>query len=433
MKTRSGAVRLAKLRLSQEEMLPPNQGKDRIRLAYLVSNHPIISQAFVVREIEALRREGFEIEVVSIGRPDRGAGEMSTVEREEMARTFYVKDAGLPGVVRAHLRLLAAHPGGYLRALREAIRIGGSGLAEQARHLAYFAQAGVIARRLEQQGLRHFHAQFVSPAGLLAARIGRAGMSMRVHGSDEFYDATRYRVAEKVAASEFVCAVSGFTASQLMRLTPPPEWEKFEVAPIGVNVREFSPGPFRPDPNPFEILLVARLIPAKGHRQLIAAAQALVEAGRDLRLRLVGDGPDRPALEALTSRGALGGRVIFEGAVNQDRIRAIYRQADLFVLPSFAEGVPAVLMEAMAMEIACISTKTGAVFELIRDGEDGLLVRPGDSGELAAAIRRMMDDAALRRRLAEAGRRRVEEAFDLDKNTKRLAGIFRRRLLDKIL
>lgn len=410
-------------------MLPPKAGNDRLRLAYLVSNHPITSQAFVVREIEALRGEGFDIEVLSIGRPDRGPEEISALEREELKRTFYVRDAGAPGAAAAHLKLIFRRPGRYARALLEAIRIGGAHLGELARHLAYFVQAGIIACRLEERGLRHFHAQFVSPAGLLAAKLGPASMSIRVHGSDEFYDATRYRVAEKVKACEFVCAVSGFTASQLMRLTPPEEWPKFEVAPIGVNLEEFAPAPFRPDPRPFEILLVARLIPAKGHRQLLEAARKLAQEGRELRVRLVGDGPDRAALEAMARQGALEGRVVFEGAVNQDRIREIYRQADLFVLPSFAEGVPAVLMEAMAMGIACVSTKTGAIFELIRDGLDGLLVRPGDSVELAESIRRVMDDSALRRRLAEAGRLRMEDCFDLEKNTKLLAGIFRRHLV----
>lgn len=406
----------------------PEQNPGGPRLAYLVSNHPIASQAFIVREIRALRQAGFTVEVLSIGLPDRPPEAMSAAEREEVSQTFYVKGAGPGAYLGAHLRLFFRQPGRYLSALREAARIGGADLRELARHLGYFVQAGRIAGRLRQRGLGHFHAQFVSPAGLLAARLAPAGMSMRVHGSDEFYDATRYRVAEKVAACEFVCAVSGYTVSQLMRLTPPDQWAKFEIAPIGVDLSEFAPAPFRAAPRPLEVLLVARLIPAKGHRQLLDATRQLLEAGHDVRLRFVGDGPDRAALERLARQGALAGRVEFEGAVSQDRIRDFYRQADLFVLPSFAEGVPAVLMEAMAMEIACISTYAGGTFELIRNGEDGLLVRPGDSNELAAAMARLLDNPELRRRLAQAGRRRVAEEFNLEKNTARLADVLLRRL-----
>jgi len=160
----------------------------------------------------------------------------------------------------------------------------------------------------------------------------------------------------------------------------------------------------------------------------VAAVDRLARAGRAVRLRVVGDGPDRAALEHDVAARGLAGHVVFEGAVNQDRIRALYAQADAFALASFAEGIPVVLMEAMAMEIPCVTTCITGIPELVRDGIDGLLVAPSDDEALAAALGRLMDDAALRRRLGEAGRRRVEEKYDLSRNTDRLAEIFRRRL-----
>ena len=398
------------------------------RLAYLVSNHPITSQAFVLREIQALRALGWEVEVVSVGPADRPLEAMSEAEKAEVRRTFYVRGTGPARILSSHVSLLLRRPGRYLRALALAVRLGGAQPGELARHLVYFVQAGIIARQLERASLCHFHAQFVSPAGLLAAAIGPAGMSLRVHGSDEFYDATRYRVAEKVRASQFVCAISVYTTSQLMRLTPAEEWPKFEVAPIGIRPEEFTLAPYRESPDPWEVLCVARLIPAKGHRFLLDAAAILRAKGHKIRVRLVGDGPDRQALQSKVRQMGLEDVVHFEGAVNQDKIREFYALADIFVLPSFAEGVPAVLMEAMAMGIPCVSTHTGGIFELIREGVDGMLARPADANGLAEAIEPILNDPELRRRLREAGRRRVEEKFSLQANTVKLAEIIERRL-----
>jgi glycosyltransferase involved in cell wall biosynthesis len=173
---------------------------------------------------------------------------------------------------------------------------------------------------------------------------------------------------------------------------------------------------------------VGRLVPAKGQHVLLAAVARLRASGRNLRLRLVGDGPDRASLQAAARRLSIEDAVIFEGAVNQDRIRDLYAKADVFALASFAEGIPVVLMEAMAMEIPCISTWITGIPELIRDSVDGLLVAPSDAEGLASAIARLMDDPELRARLGAAGRSRVIEKYDLRRNVARLADVFDARL-----
>ena len=198
--------------------------------------------------------------------------------------------------------------------------------------------------------------------------------------------------------------------------------------PLGVDLIVFSPRPFRENPAPFEVICVGRLAPAKAQQILIQATETLVKEGYDVRLRLVGDGPDRHRLEQYVTACKLSKHVVFEGALNQDRVRELYRQADIFALASFAEGVPVVLMEAMAMEIPCVATCITGIPELIRDGLDGLLVPPSDASALAEAIARLMDDANLRRRLGLAGRRRVLEKYDLTRNTERQARLFRQRI-----
>jgi glycosyltransferase involved in cell wall biosynthesis len=154
----------------------------------------------------------------------------------------------------------------------------------------------------------------------------------------------------------------------------------------------------------------------------------LVKSHPNIRLRLVGDGPDREGLERAIAANDLGRYVTLEGSVNQDEIRAYYRQADIFVLPSFAEGIPVVLMEAMAMEIPCVSTFVAGIPELIRNEVDGILVSPSDDRALAGAIKRLIEEPDLRRRLGEAGRRRVVEKYDLDRNITHLAEIFADRI-----
>jgi len=403
----------------------------QIRLAYLVSRYPAVSHTFILREVRQLRAMGFEIHVASINSADRQTGQLTAEEREEVAATYYVKAHGAKGAARAHLGALASRPPAYLRGLLFALRLGGTDLRTLVYGLLYFVEAVMVGHWMGQKGLSHLHVHFATPASnvaLIAARIFPITFSITVHGPDEFYDVSHYRLAEKIAGASFICCIGAYARSQLMKLSPAFEWGKFEVSPLGVDAQAFAPRPFRKQPDTFELICVGRLVPAKGQHTLLAAVGRLAQEGRGLRLRLVGDGPDRAGLEAVVNSNGLRDRVIFEGAVNQDRIRDLYARADLFVLASFAEGIPVVLMEAMAMEIPCLTTFITGIPELIRDGVDGLLVPPSDVEALANAIGELMDDAALRRRLGAQGRARVIEKYNLQRNCARLAGIFQRRL-----
>lgn len=401
-----------------------------VRVAYLVSRYPAISHTFILREVLALRERGFEIAVASINDPDRPAAGLTEQERTEAASTYYVKRHGVAGALGAFLATLVTRPGGFLRGLSAAIRLGGTDVKAIAKHLAYFVEALMVGRFVTERGLSHLHVHFMTPAsavGLLVTKVFPVTFSMTAHGPDELYDVTAYRLKEKLEASRFVCTIGRYCRSQLMRLTDPHHWEKYEVTPLGVDLDAFSPRPFREAPDPFEVICVGRLVPAKGQHVLLAAVAGLVSEGRKVLLRFVGDGPDRASLEAEAGSRGLGSAVAFEGSVNQDRIRALYATADAFALASFAEGIPVVLMEAMAMEIPCVTTFITGIPELIRDGVDGLLVAPSDEEALAGALARLMDDAVLRRTLGAAGRRRVAERYDLARNVDLLAGVFLKR------
>lgn len=409
----------------------PDAAADAPALGYLVSQYPAASHTFILREVRRLRALGFRIEVASINPVDRPESELAIEERTEAKDTYYVKPDGLRGALRAHWATLRTRPRGYFAGLFLALRLGGSDLRKLLYGLFYFVEAVMVGHWLRQRGLRHLHVHFATPAatvGLIAGRVFGIGFSMTVHGPDEFYDVPGYALAEKIAGARFVCCIGYFCRSQLMKLSPPGQWHKFEIAPLGVDPEVFTPRPFRANPDPFQVLCVGRLSPAKGQHILIEAIARLVAAGHPVRLVLVGGGPDRESLEAQVRRLGLTAHVHFEGVVNQDRIRTLYAQADVFALASFAEGIPVVLMEAMAMEIPCVTTFITGHPELIRDGIDGLLVAPSDDAALAQAIAGLIADPDRRQHLGQAGRLRVQERYHLEPNTRHLAEVLQRRL-----
>jgi glycosyltransferase involved in cell wall biosynthesis len=318
----------------------------------------------------------------------------------------------------------------YLSALLFAIALGGADLKRILFGIFYFGEAVVLGHWTTLENLKHVHVHFANPAStvaLIAGRIFPLSFSMTVHGPDEFYDSARMLLKEKIAAASLICCIGYFARSQLMKVSPPADWSKLEVAPLGVDPVIFSPGR-QPTSDNFEILCVGRLVPAKGQHILLAAVAELIRRGHKARLQLVGEGPDRSSLEQAAQTAGIGQCVNFAGAVNQDGILKLYRAADIFALASFAEGIPVVLMEAMAMELPCISTFVAGIPELIVNERDGLLVMPSDIGALTEALQRLLVDPELRLRLGAAGRRRVVEKYDLNRNVDRLAQIFAARL-----
>ncbi len=400
-----------------------------MRLAYLVSQYPTVTHTFVLREIRTLRDLGMDVDVISLRGCDRPEDQLSGDELEECRRSYVVLKAGLPSLAWVHLATLLGRPISYLGGAVYALRLAGLDLRKMFWNLMYFGESVAAGAWAARRGIRHLHSHFTSTVALLAARVFPLTFSATIHGPDEFADVVGYYLAQKVARAAFLCAISNYARSQLMRASDSKYWSKLEVVPLGVDPDVFCPPPHRDNSECFEILSVGRLAPTKGQQILVAAIDQLVQEGRRcVRLRLVGDGPSRLDLERNISERQLAEYVRLEGACNQDRVRGFYREADLFVMSSFAEGVPVVLMEAMAMELPCIATWITGVPELIRDGVDGWLIPPADPGQLAAAIRALMDDPVARRRLARSARERIVEKYNLARNVARLAEVFRNRL-----
>jgi glycosyltransferase involved in cell wall biosynthesis len=292
----------------------------------------------------------------------------------------------------------------------------------------YFAEAVTAGAWLESRGYKHIHAHFASTVALLIPKLFPITFSATIHGPDEFNDPVGFCLREKVEASAFIVAISNFASSQLMRYNTYEHWNKIDVCYLGIDPSVFDRRPPRGGSGPCRLICVARLAPVKGQHVLVDAMQELIGQGREVELSFVGDGPDRRALERHVARLGLTGKVMFEGWCNQDRVKTLYQSSDIFVLASFAEGVPVVLMEAMAMEIPCIATRITGVPELITDGTEGFLVTPSDAAEIATAVARLMDSAELRDRIGKASREKVVSRFHLGRNVTALSAIFERRL-----
>jgi glycosyltransferase involved in cell wall biosynthesis len=399
-----------------------------MRIAYLVSQFLAVNHTYLRREVATLRTLGLDILVISIAPPDRSPEELGPDEREEALKTLNVKTTPAATAIRIHLRTLLTRPGSYLRGLVYALRIGLPGLRNLVHHLLYFGEAVLVGHWIRDSGISHFHVHYSSTVGMLVTSIFPLTMSITLHGRGEFVDPNAFHLPEKLRAAFFVCAISNFARSRIMLSCDPDTWSKIEVCRLGVDPNRHQPARFRPAPEPFEILSVGQLVPVKAHHVLLRAIKRLVEDGHRVRLRLIGDGENSDDLKRQAGSLGLADCVVFEGRVNHERVSTLYAETDLFVMSSLDEGVPVVLMEAMALEVPCVATHVAGIPELIRPGVDGLLVAPSDDEGLALAMASLIRDPDLRRRMAQSGRQRIIEAFNLQRNCAELAAIFARRL-----
>lgn len=394
-------------------------------VAYLVSRYPAVSHTFILREVQGLRALGLHVEVASVNAPDREPQRMTDDERAEAAGTYGLKQHGVAGALAALGWAAATRPLALARTLRAALGFG-RGL-RRVYSLAYAVEAAMVVRWMSQRGLRHLHVHFGNEAaavGTLARTLGGLGLSITIHGPDEFDDVPGQRLRHKVEMADRVVCISQFARSQLMRLTAPGQWAKLQLCRLGVDPQRFAPAAPRA-PGPVRLLSVGRLAPAKGQLLLVNACAALRREGLAFELRIVGDGPDRARLQDAVRRQGLDACVRFTGALNQAEVRAELAQADAFVLPSLAEGIPVVLMEAMASGLPCVTSPVNGIPELIEHEHSGLFAAAGDTEALTDQLRRVITDAPLRQRLAAAGRAQVERAFHHGRNVERLAGILR--------
>jgi glycosyltransferase involved in cell wall biosynthesis len=370
-----------------------------------------------------MRAAGVRVETATVRRVGRDQI-LSDAYREEDARTFAVLPASLRRLVAAHARGVARSPGAYAATLWRALRLGRGGARARLWQVFYFGEALLVWAWMERCGVRHIHvhhANVSSDVALLATGFANAAgagrpwtWSITIHGPTELLDAEGHGLRAKVADASLVACTSDFARSQVASLAGPAGLAHVRTVRCGVDVGRFAPPPggravHHGGQTPvLQLLCVAALSRRKGHRVLL---EALCEAA-GVRLTLAGDGPERTALEALARELGVADRVRFLGAVPHDEVPALYAGADAFCLPSFAEGLPTVLIEAMACGLPVVATNVMGTAELVEDGVSGYVVPPARPDRIAAALRALAEDPELRARTGAAGRARVERDYE---------------------
>jgi colanic acid/amylovoran biosynthesis glycosyltransferase len=359
-----------------------------MKVAYLVNEYPKNSHSFIRREIAALEDQGLSVDRISIRRP---SGLVDPDDRREFQRTWVLLDVGIKGLLLAMLSQLCRQPWRFAAALRAAWTLGGRSDRGRLRHFAYLAEACVLARRRIQAGYDHIHAHFgTNPAtvAMLCEVLGGPTYSFTVHGPEEFDKPESWSLGDKIARASFVAAISDFTRSQLYRWCHQTHWNKIRVVRCGVD-SQFLGAPTIPVLETNQLLCVGRLCEQKGQLLLIEAAGRLRQEGRQFKLVLVGDGPMRGEIESLIRKLDLGSYVQLVGWKSGAEVRDLLLASRAMVLASFAEGLPVVLMEALALRRPVISTYIAGIPELVESGVCGWLVPAGSIVSLTEAL----DDA----------------------------------------
>lgn len=388
-----------------------------VRVAYLVSKYPAISHAFIEREILALRARGVEVTTYSV-RPCPPGELISETMRREAAATRVLVDGDARPYVGGHAAVLRSAPRAWASTLARAARTGDTTARARVWQGFYFAEAVVLYGWMKEAGLRHLHVHFTNVAADIARLVVQLGRhidgpdagwrwSMSVHGPAEFAQVEKVDLAAKVAGADGVAAITDFCRSQLMRLVDPDIWPSLSKVAMSVDEERYLPRSTPREDGPLRLLYVGRLVPEKGGPVLLEALADLRRRGIETHTRIVGGGELHDLLARRIAELGLAGQVELTGPIGQDELPAQYRWADVFVLPSFAEGLPVVIMEAMATGLPVVTTRIAGIAELVADGQTGRVVSAGRADEFADAIAWLARDEELRARLGAAGREAV--------------------------
>jgi glycosyltransferase involved in cell wall biosynthesis len=399
-------------------------------ITFLLKRFPRLSETFILNELLALERQGVPLRVYSLLDPEEEIVHADVARLRTQVEYFPTGWRGAWPLASAHLRALAAAPKPYLRTLAHAV----SRMRRTA--LKHFVRAGWLAERLREDDAVHLHAHFAhGPASVakLASEMTGVPFSFTAHAKD-IYTSPPELLQAKLRAARFVVTCTEFNAQHLADLAGSPWASRIHRIYHGIDFERFRPGA---DGNversrelrvahPPVVLSIGRLVEKKGFPYLIEAARLLAAGGRSFTVRIVGGGNQRDALQDAIRRVGLEGTVELCGAMPQEKLLDLYREAAAFALPCVVtdngdrDGIPNVLVEAMRMGVPVVSTAISGIPELVVHDRTGLLVPPRDAQALADSIGALLDDPVRARRLAERAARHVGEAFDLHRNAQSL-------------
>ena len=404
-----------------------------MKIAYLVNQYPAISHTFVRREIRALEDLGVEVERFSMRRVKDAL--QDPADRAEAERTRVILDRGVRGLASGLVRSALTRPRALARAARRAVELGVRSERGMLYQGAYLAEACVLVDWLEQAGVEHVHAHFgtnSASVAMLARELGGPEFSFTTHGPEEFDKPEAIKLGAKVEAARFVAAISSFGRSQIWRRVAAKDWSKVHIVRCGLDAAFLEREP-TPVPDVPRVCCVGRLNEQKGHTLLIEAVAKLVREGVDVQLVLVGDGELRGAIEKRIAELGMQANVTITGWASGDVVRREILASRAMVLPSFAEGLPVVIMEALALGRPVISTYVAGIPELIEPGVCGWLAPAGSVDATAEAIRECLaTDVKTLTRMGAEGRRRVLAMHDVRESARRLKALLEGRAPEEI-
>ncbi|MEG8202917.1 glycosyltransferase [Pseudomonas sp. 5FOS] len=397
-----------------------------MRIAYFINQYPKVSHSFIRREILALERQGVEVQRIALRGWD--AELQDAEDTSEQDRTRYVLRSGIKGLLPPAWQVLRTQPRRFFQALLLAMRLGLRADRTWPYHLVYLAEACQVLQWLQAGEAKHVHAHFGTNSTevvMLANVLGGPAYSFTVHGPEEFDKPQFLHMGEKVRRAAFVAAVSSYGRSQLFRWVAHDQWAKVKVVHCGLERSFHEVAPVSVPTTP-RLVCVGRLCEQKGQLLLLEATRILAARSIDCELVLAGDGEMRGQIEALIARHGLQQQVRITGWISSAQVREEILAARALVLPSFAEGLPVVIMEAMALRRPVLTTYVAGIPELVRPGENGWLFPAGAVDELAVAMAECLaQPAEVLQRMGEAARQRVLQRHDIDTEAARLAGYFK--------
>ena len=393
-----------------------------MRITYLINQYPKVSHTFIRREILALERLGHEIQRVALrGWEDKPIDLQDILEQ---TKTVYVLKNGIFSLLLSAFKSLLQKPVCFFSALCLAIQMGIRADRPLIFHLVYFLEACQVYLETKQFNAQHLHAHFgtnPSEIAMLVNAIGGLPYSFTVHGPEEFDRPQFLKLSQKINRAKFVVAISSFGRSQLMRWVSFENWHKIKIVHCGLEPDFFNiPAVFIP--NKPSLVCVGRLCEQKGQLLLVEAIKNLSEQQVEVELTLAGDGEMRTEIESLIIKYQLEDKIKITGWISSDEVKAHILASQVLILPSFAEGLPVVIMEAMSLRRPVISTYIAGIPELVQDGENGWLCVAGDITALTNTMREALSTPVVRlQEMGDAAFARVTARHHIDSEAAKLA------------
>lgn len=400
-----------------------------MRVAYIINQYPKVSHTFIRREILALERLGFEVQRISMRGWDEKQIDIDDIS--EQSKTQYVLKSGVFPLIFSAVKVFLSHPAAFVSAFILAVKMSIKADRPLIYHIIYLLEACQALVWSRQFKATHIHAHFgtnPSEVAMLMGVLGDIPFSFTVHGPEEFDRPQFLKIYEKINRSKFVVAISSFGKSQLQRWVAFSEWNKIKVVHCGLE-----PSFYQVDsgeiPNKPKMVCVGRLCEQKGQLLLIEAAKKLAENNIEYELVLAGDGELRQEIEALIAKYSLQNQITITGWISSKEVRQHILDSQVLVLPSFAEGLPVVIMEAMSLKRPVISTYIAGIPELVIHGENGWLCVAGDVDSLTKMMKEALSTPiAQLQKMGNAAYERVVLRHDINVEASKLAAYFNQPL-----